>query len=283
MRKFIFIFLFVIAALSYLFEIDELLVKKFTFFNDLKIAYINKVITLSCMSEQYVDQASTIERLKIENNELKEYKILYEASKNQLNSLKEFLTNIDISENKPKIDLVKVISYINYNDFTKVWLDQEIDDDTILGLITDNYSAGIVVNRNGRAVGLLNGNKECSYAVFIGENKAPGIITSSDEQNELQIKFIPVWSEINKGDEVITSGMDNIFFEGLKVGRVIEVTNLADMKIATVQPYVNVLKKKYFHTVRNDKKTTPLENTPPKDEKQHTDKNKKEKSTSSSN
>ena len=277
MRKFIFIFLFVTAALSYLFEIDELLVKKFTFFNDLKIAYINKVITLSNMGEQYIDQANTIERLKIENNELKEYKMLYEASKNQLNSLKEFLTNIDLSENKPKIELVKVISYINYNDFTKVWLDQKIDDDTILGLITDNYSAGIVVNRNGRAVGLLNGSKECSYAVFIGENKAPGIITSSENQDELQIKFIPVWSEINKGDEVITSGMDNIFFEGLKVGRVIEVTNLADMKIATVQPYVNVLKKKYFHTVRNNQKTaTVVEPVPVKNENQHLEKNKKQ-------
>jgi rod shape-determining protein MreC len=228
------------------------------------------------MVEQYIDQANTIEKLKIENNELKEYKMLYEASKNQLNSLKEFLTNIDLSENKPKIELVKVISYINYNDFTKVWLDQEIDDDTILGLITDNYSAGIVVNKNGRAVGLLNGSKECSYAVFIGENKAPGIITSSENQDELQIKFIPVWSEINKGDEVITSGMDNIFFEGLKVGRVIEVTNLADMKIATVQPYVNVLKKKYFHSVRNNQKiATNVENLPIKNENQHLEKGKK--------
>jgi rod shape-determining protein MreC len=285
MRKFIFIFLLITAALSYIFEVDELLVKKFTFFNDLKIAYINKAITFSSMVDQYIDQANTIEKLKIENNELKEYKILYEASKNQLNSLKEFLTNLDISESKPKIDLVKVISYIDYNDFTKVWLDQEIDEDTILGLISDNYSAGIVVNRNGRAVGLLNGSKDCSYAVFIGENKAPGIITSSENQDELQIKFIPVWSEINKGDEVITSGMDNIFFEGLKVGRVIEVTNLADMKIATVQPYVNVLKKKYFHTVRNSKKiTTPVvENPFNKNDNQHTEKSKKEKSTSSNN
>ena len=40
--------------------------------------------------------------------------------------------------------------------------------------------------------------------------------------------------------------MDNIFFEGLKVGRIIEVTNLADMKIATVKPYVNVLKKNFL-------------------------------------
>ena len=108
-----------------------------------------------------------------------------------------------------------------------------------------------MVNKNGNAVGLLNGNKECSYAVFIGEGKAPGIITSSENQDELQIKFIPIWAQINKGDEVITSGMDNIFFEGLKVGTIIEVTNLADMKVATVKPYVNVLKKKYFHTYKS--------------------------------
>ena len=81
--------------------------------------------------------------------------------------------------------------------------------------------------------------------------KAPGIITSSKSEEELLIKYIPIWAEITNGDEVITSGMDNIFFEGLKVGTITEVTNLADMKIATVKPYVNVLKKKYFYTYKN--------------------------------
>lgn len=251
MRKFIFAFLFIIAGLSYLFKIDELLVNKFTFFNDIKTSYINKVINISTTIEKYFDQVNTIEKLKLENSELKEYKILYATAQNQINALKEFLANVDIPENKAKIELVKVLSYINYNDFTKVWLDKKVEDDSISGLITDNYSAGIVVNKNGRAVGLLNGNKDCSYAVFIGEGKAPGIITASDTQDELQIKFIPIWADINKGDEVITSGMDNIFFEGLKVGRVTEVSNLADMKVATVKSYVNVLKKKYFYTYKN--------------------------------
>ena len=30
---------------------------------------------------------------------------------------------------------------------------------------------GIIINKDGYAVGLLNGNKDCSYAVFIGEEK----------------------------------------------------------------------------------------------------------------
>ena len=252
MRKFVFALLFIIAGASYLFRIDELLIKKFTFLNDFKSLYSNKVINFTTSLEKHFNQAETIEKLKIENSELKEYKILYTNAQNQLHTLKEFLINIDIPENKSKIEIVKVLSYINYNDFTKVWLDKKVENDTILGLITDNYSAGIVVNKNGHAVGLLNGNKECSYAVFVGEEKAPGIITSSKNQDELEIKFIPVWAEIKKGDEVITSGMDNIFFEGLKVGRVIQVTDLTDMKIATVKPYVNVLKKKYFYTYKSD-------------------------------
>ena len=276
MRKFVFALLFIIAGASYLFRIDELLIKKFTFLNDFKSLYSNKVINFTTSLEKHFNQAETIEKLKIENGELKEYKILYTNAQNQLHTLKEFLVNIDIPENKSKIEIVKVLSYINYNDFTKVWLDKKIENDTILGLITDNYSAGIVVNKNGNAVGLLNGNKECSYAVFIGEGKAPGIITSSKNQDELEIKFIPVWAEIKKGDEVITSGMDNIFFEGLKVGRVIQVTDLADMKIATVKPYVNVLKKKYFYTYKSTgeftkynvvKKETPKNEVPVENKK----------------
>jgi rod shape-determining protein MreC len=252
MRKFLFVLLFIIASLSYLFEVDELLIKKFTFFNDFKISYINKVINISTSIEKHFNQANLIENLTIENNELKEYKILYATTQKQLEAIKEILVNIEIPQTKIKIELVKVLSYINFNDFTKVWLDKKPEDENILGLITDNYAAGIVVNKDGRSVGLLNGNKDCSYAVFIGENKMPGILTSSKNQDELTIKFIPVSAEINKGDEVITSGMDNIFFEGLKVGRIVEVIDLPDMKVATVKPYVNVLKKKYFYTYRNE-------------------------------
>lgn len=250
MRKFIFFILFVAISLSYIFELDELLAKKFSFFNDLKLSYIDKVINISTTIEEHFNQVATIERLSKENEELKEYKILYTSTQKQLDTLKELVIDLNSHELKPQINLVKVLSYISFNDFTKVWLDQEKNDDTILGLITEDYAAGIVVNKDNRAVALLNGNKECSYAVFIGANKAPGIITST-KNGEMVIKFIPIWSEIEKGDEVITSGMDNIFFEGLKVGRIEEITSLPDMKIATVKPYANVLKKKYFYTYKH--------------------------------
>lgn len=253
MRKILFILLLVLASLSYLFEVDDLITKKITFLNDLKMLYLDKVLVISSNMEKHFKQAETIEKLRVENNELKEYKILYNTTQKQLDSLKNFLVNIQFPQTNSKIELIKVLSYVNYNDFTKVLLDREAtNDESILGLISDNYAAGIAINKNGNSIGLLNGNKDCSYAVFIGANKIPGIVTSSvDNKEELFIKFIPLWSEIAKGDEVVTSGMDNIFFEGLKVGRIEEIKILPEMKIATVKPYINVLKKKYFYSYKN--------------------------------
>ena len=82
---------------------------------------------------------------------------------------------------------------------------------------------------------------------FIGNERNPGIATSNDESSDLlSVKFIPVWADINVGDEVITSGMDNIFYEGLRVGKVVEIKDFPEMKIATIQPYAKPLKRDSF-------------------------------------
>lgn len=250
-KNILFVILFVVLSLSYLFRLDELLVKHFTFFSTLKSAYLEQYISISQTLKNHFEQEKIIEELKAQNLELKEYKILYNTVQTQLNTLKEFLINVEIPQTKTQIELVRVLSYVDYNDFTKVWLDKKPKNDKILGLISENYAAGIAVNYNGKSVGLLNGNQSCTYAVFIGENKSPGIVTAKENSNDLEVKFIPIWSNINEGDEVVTSGMDNIFFEGLKVGKVLEVKEEASMKMATIKPYANVLKKKYFY-IYND-------------------------------
>ncbi|MCR8710848.1 rod shape-determining protein MreC [Aliarcobacter butzleri] len=252
MKHLLFIFLFVALSLSYLFEVDKLLVKHFTFFSNLKSMYVEKYIEASEFFKKHLEHEKKIKELEIQNLELKEYKILYNTVETQLNTLKEFLIHVEIPEVKPQIELVKVLSYVDFNDFTRVWLDKTPQDEKILGLISENFAAGIAVNRNGKSVGLLNGNKDCTYAVFVGEGRSPGIVTTAGAgTDELKVKFIPIWSDINIGDEVITSGMDNIFFEGLKVGKVLEVSEQANMKVATIKPYVNALKKKYFY-IYND-------------------------------
>lgn len=239
MRKLIFVAFFIIAILSYIFKVDELIVKNFTFLSDIKTFYVKNVLDVSSLFDKYFNQAKTIEKLKQENKELRDYKVLYDIAKQELAVKDEFLKNLNVPQTTSHVELVKVISYLSFNDFTKVSLAKDLQSDKILGLISDNFAAGIVVNQQNRAIGLLNGNKDCSYSVFIGEQKSPGIIMAGENEDSLQIKFIPVLAEIKEGDEVITSGMDNIFYEGLKVGVVTEVINLADMRIAKVKPYIN--------------------------------------------
>lgn len=247
MKKIIFLALFLIAILSYIFKIDELLVNKFSFLQDIKVGYIEKMVNISSSFEKYFNQANHIEKLQDENKILQEYKALYNITKSQLDALKELVSKNEIYDISFNIELARVFSYINFNDFTKVLLDKKPTSNKILGLISENYAAGIVINQDNKSVALLNGNKDCSYAVFIGESRSPGIIMALEKEEELQIKFIPITSMIKEGDEVITSGMDNIFYEGLKVGKVTEITELADMKIAKVKPYINATEKRYFY------------------------------------
>jgi rod shape-determining protein MreC len=253
MSKFLFFFFLVIILLAYLFKLDKIVVNNFSLSNILKEFYIEKFLQVSGTTEKYFNNVSTIDRLQKENEELKQYKILYQTTQKRLDTIRKFISKMEMNIiNAHNVKLAKVLSYISFHDFTKVWLDIEKEDDTILGLITEDYAAGIVVNQNNKAVALLNGNKQCSYAIFIGENKIPGIITSAKNKKHLLAKYIPNWVDINKGDEVITSGMDNIFFEGLKVGKILSVEKKPTMQIATIMPYANVLEKKYFYAYKHD-------------------------------
>ena len=77
MRKLIFVVLFILIGLSYLFKVDELIAQKFTIANQLKSFYIEKATDITSKVEKHISQVDTIDKLKAENNELKEYKILY--------------------------------------------------------------------------------------------------------------------------------------------------------------------------------------------------------------
>ena len=249
MNKFLFFLLFIAVSLGYIFEIDQLIARNFNPLTTIKKVYIENAFTVQKNIERYFGQVTTIKRLQKENEELKNYKELYYASNNELQSI---IKSIDLKKSKDHdIKFTRVISYINFDNFTKVWLDYEKKDDSILGVISDGYAAGIVVNENGKAKALLNGNEKCNYSVFIGNDKAPGIIHKAGINNHLLAKYTPILYDIKIGDEVITSGMDNIFYEGIKVGKVVGVKKLQDMQEVEIKPYANVLKQKYFYVYKN--------------------------------
>ncbi|MCP4970719.1 MAG: rod shape-determining protein MreC [Arcobacter sp.] len=253
MSKFLLLLIFISISLGYLFKIDLLIVNKFNVFNNIKDVYIETSVSIQENTKKYFNHISQIETLRKENDELKSYKLKYINVKNRLNLLFPKINMPDsITED---IKFTRVLSYVNFDDFTKVWLDFEKKDNSILGVISKEYAAGIVVNQDGKAKALLNGNEKSNYAIFIGDKKAPGIIHASKDKQHLVAKFIPIWFDIKIGDEVITSGMDNIFFEGLKVGKVISIQKKQDIQDAIIEPYAQVLKQSSFFIYKKTLKT----------------------------
>ncbi len=228
---------------------------KFTIFNKIKEFYIEKVINITNFTEKYFNQAKNISILKEENEELLKYKTLYINQKTQLNEIQQKTSLLTIQES---LKLVKALSYVEFDDLTRVWLDLKKENTKIDGLISNNYAAGIVVEKDNKALALLNGNEKANYAVFIGENSAPGIIHNYRKSKYIVAKYIPIWIDIKIGDEVITSGMDNIFFKGLKVGKVVSIDKMADMQEAIIAPYAQVLKERFFYLYERKEETNPL-------------------------
>ena len=278
MNKFLFFLLLLAIGLGYLFDIDKTIAKNINPLESTKRFYIETSSSIQNSIDRYFNQTIQIEDLQKQNEELRNYKLQYKASKNELDTILETINAPNSTTEE--IKFTKVLSYIDFEDFTKVWIDLEEKDNSILGVISDEYAAGIVINQDGRAKALLNGNEKCNYAIFIGEDKAPGIIHASEEGNKLLAKYIPIWFDIKEGDEVITSGMDNIFFEGLKVGKVVSIRKMQDIQEATILPYAKVLKQKSFFvykkTILNKEIKTEVDaEIKPKDKKD--DKNKKDK------
>lgn len=219
--------------------------RNFNPFNAIKEFYIEKSVAIYTTTQKYFDQVREIQSLSLKNKELENYKLLYESTSNKLDNVLKTV-NHQPNSTTNQVRFAQVLSYIDFDDFTKIWLDIKKKDHAILGLISDDYAAGIVVNQDDKAKALLNGNEKCNYAIFVGNNKAPGIIHQSVNKQFITAKYIPIWYKIKVGDEVITSGMDGIFFEGLRVGKVIKINKQQDMQEAIIEPYAKVLKQKSF-------------------------------------
>ena len=62
-------------------------------------------------------------------------------------------------------------------------------------------------------------------------------ILKTDISGKVVIEYINAWNEIKEGDEIITNGLDNIFFEGIGVGRVKKVRQEFSYIVAEVELY----------------------------------------------
>jgi len=253
MNKELFSFLSVFIALivGALFYTNTIQSPFISSLNYIKSSFHNSVEFVETNVNKHFFQAQQIEeltqRLEVyKNNHLVMKQLAYEVK----DLFKENNSSLKVN---PKVELVRTISYEKLGNLNRIWLEiPEYNSTKIYGLVSKELVAGIVIPKNGRALGLLNKDIKSSYAVFVGDQKAPGIAHGNNAENIL-VKFIPAWFEIKVGDEVITSGLDEIFFKGLKVGRVLSVTKSQGYQNAVVEQYYQSNEPHYFHMIRSVK------------------------------
>jgi rod shape-determining protein MreC len=219
--------------------------------NNIKVSYHNLNELVSDNIDMHFLQASKIQSLKIQLENYENNHLIMQQLSSEINDF--FALNKSKLLTNPNIELIRSISYQKFGDLNRIWL--EIDDynaSKIYGLVYKEKVAGIVIPKNSKPLGLLNKDIKSSYAVYIGKKKAPGIAHGNNSKN-LIIKFIPAWFALKVGDEVITSGLDNIFFKGLKVGKVISIYSTGGYQNAIVKPYYEANDPNYFYLIKQVK------------------------------
>jgi len=235
--------------------------------SSVRLLYIAANEYVKELFDTHIAQADTIARLKAENEKLQKEALIYKTSIRE-NVYKQNMAGFggDTLGQNVKIKLSRAVSYSNLPNLYRVWIDFEPSEKQENGAIPkvygivyptqnklDSVACGIALkNPNGKFEAFLNGDPKCSYGVYVGKNRAPGVVYGKN-QDKLVVKYIPTWMDVKPGDEVVTSGLDNIFFEGVRVGIVKSVSSDSAYKEALVEGYYNPLSPNYFYIIEKAK------------------------------
>ena len=194
---------------------------------------------------QHINQAEQIKNLQAKNEELQERAALLTAFNYELNDL---LADNNSTLFKPYAKLVRALSYAKIGDSNKIWLDfRDYNSSKVYGLMRDGATAGIVINDTGRPLALLQNDPKSTFVVYIGERKIPGVAKGNGKG--VEIKYIAKWLEPQIGDEVYTSGLDDIFFGGVAVGKVTGIVAETIYLTATIDTYANVSVPEFLYVL----------------------------------
>lgn len=207
--------------------------------------YYNVGEYFSNLYTEHFKQVQEIQKLKARNVELEKYSILFDYYKSELN---ELLSQKGILKQDPNIKLLRVLSYINIEDYNKFWVNfPEFNPEKIYGVIYNNQSAGIIVSNNKQPMLILQNDPKSLFSVVIGNEKIPGVAQGNGQ--EVIIKYIPKWLNPQIGDEVFTSGLDGVFFEGVFVGQVTEILDEDLYKSVKISTGIEKQVPIYIYTV----------------------------------
>lgn len=219
--------------------------------NYIKTSYHNITTSIDNTIQKHIFQAEKIEELKHKLHKFENNHLVMQELASEINDL--YSENNSSFKTDPKVVLVRVISYQKFGNFNRLWLDvPEYNSSKIYGLAYQELVAGIVISHNDKPLALMSRDIKSTYSVQIGNLNAPGIAHGNNEEN-IVVKFIPAWFDIKIGDEVSTSGLDNIFIKGLKVGKVLSITSSQGYQNAIIELYYKAEEPNYFHMIRSIK------------------------------
>jgi len=237
-------FLLLFTALFYK-NYHDITDKVLYFSNHIKSTFVKQKEAIATTIENHFYQQEQIEELQNRLHTLEKSASLSVAFAAKLNHL---LNEANLTAFNPALHLVQVIGYQTLQDKNRLWIAfPEFDKEKNYGLLYQGYTAGIIKEKNNQPLAILQTDKESLFSVYIGENHIQGVAYGND--NLLEIKYIPNYENPKIGDEVITSGNDNLFYEGIKVGKVIAVEKKDMYKIATLKPYANPKDAQFLYAV----------------------------------
>ena len=253
MNKELFSYLFVtiallVGALYYSNFIQSPIIRSL---NAIKTSYHNANKAIETSIDTYFFQADEIRELKDELQRYENNHLVMQELANEISDL--YRVQKSSLKVNSQVQLVRTISYEKFGNFNRLWIDvPDYNSSKIYGLVYKELVAGIVIDKNSMPLALLNRDLKSAYAVYVGDQSAPGIAHGNSSEN-LIVNFIPAYYTIKVGDEVTTSGLDNIFMKGLKVGKVLSITSSQGYQNAIIEPYYKDFEPNYFHLIRSVK------------------------------
>jgi len=223
--------------------------------NPIKQSYKNFTQSVEDKSHSYIFQKESIEKLSRENRILRKRLLEQMHYIEQVKNIYEVLP--DLSRLPiASISIIETISYVKLNSFSQVILTKPkgLVEDKLYGIIQGRVVAGTARVHSNQLYGYLTSDEKCRFSVFIGDSKAPGIALGH-EKNEMIVKFIPKWHNVQVGEKVFTSGLDDIFFADIPVGVVTKVEIQSSYTVAHIKTYSDIFHPKTFFLI-NDAKAT---------------------------
>lgn len=213
------------------------------------IAYYQNFITaIKDTVNKHFRQVDEINSLREQNAELEKSATLLASFASKLNSI---LEDKNATLYSPEVKLISALHYVNIGDYNKVWVDfKDFNPGKIYGMIYKGKTAGTIVNKDGKAMGLLQTDPGCVFSVYIGDSKIAGV--AKGNYKNIIVKYISRWLSPKVGDEVYTSGLDGVFFSGVPVGKVVEVKEEDLYKSAIVEPENKIEVPSYLYVVTKE-------------------------------